>query len=232
MNFVVVIPARGGSKSIPLKNIQLLGGRPLISYTIEYAKQSKKVSHVVVSTDNEEIAQISKKYGAEVPFLRPDEISGDAVQDYPVIKHALEVLEGIYQEKIDAIVWLRPTSPLRPVSLIEKAYSLLEEHPNCTSIRSVVKSTEHPYRQWKINGVFMEGVSSNIFESYNMPRQKLPDVYFQSGDIEVVRRETILNNTISGDRVIPLIIQQKDMLDIDHFNDLKKAEHKLNQKQV
>jgi len=229
---IALIPARGGSKSIPLKNIQLLGGKPLIAYTIEYSKQCKNVSHTVVSTDNEEIALISKKYGAEVPFLRPDDISGDAVQDYPVIKHALEALEGVYQEKIDAIVWLRPTSPLRPIGLIEKSYSLLEEHPNCTSIRSVVKSTEHPYRQWQINGEFIRGVSSNIFESYNMPRQELPDAYFQSGDIEVVRRETILNNTISGDRVIPLIIQQKDMLDIDHFNDLKKAEHKLNQKQV
>jgi len=228
MNIVVVIPARGGSKSIPLKNIQPLGGKPLISYTIEYAKQCKEVSHVVVSTDNEQIAQISKKYGAEVPFLRPVEISGDAVQDYPVIRHALETLENLYKERIDAIAWLRPTSPLRPDGLIEKSCLLLKKYPNCTSIRSVVKSTEHPYRQWYMNDNFIEGAALNVLEPYNLPRQLLPDAYFQSGDIEMVKRETILNNTMTGDKVVPLIISRDNMLDIDYIDDITNAENKLN----
>jgi len=230
MNLVVIIPARGGSKSVPLKNIQMLGGKPLVAYTIEYAKQCKIISHIVVSTDNKEIASISKKYGAEVPFIRPDDISGDTVQDYPVIKHALKILENKYKEKIDAIVWLRPTSPLRPSGLIEKARSFLEKYPNCTSIRSVVKSSEHPYRQWYINNNFMSSATSNVHEPYNIPRQVLPNAYFQSGDIEVVRRETILKNTMTGDKVVPLIIEQNEMLDIDYANDLKDAENKLNKK--
>jgi len=227
MNIVTVIPARGGSKSIPLKNIQLLNGKPLVAYTIEYSNQCNLVSHTVVSTDSDAISDIAKTYNAEVPFIRPTEISADETQDFPVIKHALITLEKIYQKKIDAIVWLRPTSPLRPKKLIERAVDILKTYPKCTSIRSVVKCTEHPYRQWEMKGDYMEGVIREVNESYNLPRQKLPDVYFQSGDIEVVRRETIINGSMSGDRVAPLLLEQEEMLDIDHYADLQNAELKF-----
>ena len=227
MNIVTVIPARGGSKSIPLKNIQVLNGKPLVAYSIEYSNSCDSVSHTVVSTDSENIANIANKYNAETPFLRPVDISQDETQDFPVIQHALIALEEIYNEKIDAIVWLRPTSPLRPANLIERAVDILRTYPECTSIRSVVKSTEHPYRQWIINGEFIEGVIKEVDEPYNLPRQKLPDVYFQSGDIEVVRRETILNGSMSGGKVAPLFLEQEEMLDIDHFEDLRNAELKF-----
>jgi len=229
MNIVTVIPARKGSKSIPLKNIQLLNNRPLLSYSIEYSEKCLLISHTVVSTDSCEIAEIAREFGAETPFIRPGDISQDDTQDFPVIQHALERLEEIYMQKIDAIVWLRPTSPLRPEGLIERAVRILKENPDSTSVRSVVKSSEHPYRQWFSDGKAIRGVinSPHVYEPYNIPRQQLPDVYFQSGDLELVRRETIISGSISGNKVMPLIIEQDEMLDIDHYSDLRGAENKI-----
>ena len=118
-NIYSVIPARGGSKSIPRKNIKLFKGNPLIKYSIDYSKASKLINKTIVSTDDDEIADIAENLGAEVPFMRPSELAGDLIQDYPVIVHALEEMEKIYSETIDMIVLLRPTSPLRPKNLIE-----------------------------------------------------------------------------------------------------------------
>ena len=229
MNLVTVIPARGGSKSIPFKNIQALNGEPLLSYSIEYSKKCHLVKDTIVSTDSEKIADVAKKYGASVPFLRPKSISGDETQDFPVIHHALEALEKIYGEKIDAIIWLRPTSPLRPSNLIERAVDILTKNPDCTSVRSVVESSEHAYRQWSLLGDgAITGVINSVLEPYNIPRQKLPDVYFQSGDIELVRRDTIINGSITGNKVFPLILEQEEMLDIDYPDDFRSAEKRIN----
>jgi len=227
MNIIALIPARGGSKSIPLKNIQLLGGKPLIAHTILYAKKSPLLNGVFVSTDNKKIAEISKKFGAEVPFLRPANISGDLIQDFPVISHSLKQIESLKNKKIDAICWLRPTSPLRPEGLIERAFDILTNNPGCSSIRSVIESSQHPYRQWIIENDSLKSVIKDSDEPYNLPRQVLPKVYFQSGDIELVRRETILNGSISGEKVLPLIIKQEEMLDIDNPQDLKDAQEKI-----
>ncbi len=226
MNIVTVIPARGGSKSIPYKNIRLIGGKPLLAYSIEYSKKCPLISHTVVSTDSEKIAVAATEYGAELPFMRPSEIAGDHVQDYPVIAHALEQIELHYQEHVDAIAWLRPTSPLRPAGLIERAVEILESNPTVSSIRSVVESTEHPYRQWFLSEGRLKTASSLAppAEPYNVPRQQLPHAYFQSGDIEVVRRETILTGSMSGTEIAPIFLAQDEMLDIDHFEDLKNAE--------
>jgi N-acylneuraminate cytidylyltransferase len=229
MKLVTVIPARGGSKSIPLKNIQPLKEIPLIAYSINYSKSCPLISKTIVSTDSNEIAKIAKKYGAEIPFMRPNNISGDEIEDFPVIDHALKFLEKEYGEIIDAVVWLRPTSPLRPAMLIEKAVKLLEKFPECTSIRSVVPSSEHPYRQWKLVNNYIDSAVSGVktSEPYNLPRQKLPKMYFQSGDIELVRRSTILKGSITGNKVLPLVISKNEMLDIDNFSDLHGAEVKL-----
>ena len=229
MNIVTVIPARKGSKSIPLKNIQLLNDKPLLSYSIVYSTKCPLISHTVVSTDSNRIAKISREFGAEVPFIRPDDIAQDDTQDFPVIRHALEQLEERYMKKIDAIAWLRPTSPLRPEGLIERAVRILEKNPDCTSVRSVVGSSEHPYRQWLSDGKTIKSVVSDlhVYEPYNIPRQQLPDVYFQSGDLELVRREAIISGSISGNKVMPLIIEQGEMLDIDHYSDLRSAETKI-----
>jgi N-acylneuraminate cytidylyltransferase len=224
---IVIIPARSGSKSLPNKNILPLHGKPLLCYSVAYALGCKSVDKVVVSTDSEQIANIAKKCGAETPFLRPNKYSQDNTRDYPVMKHALEFFEGI-DEIYDIYVLLRPTSPIRPNGLIEMAVKILEDNPFASSVRSVAKIKEHPYRAWCIESDgSMRGGIVGVEEPYNIPRQELPDMYFQTGDIEAIRRVTLLNGSVSGGCVYPLIIEHNEMVDIDHINDFKNAEEKL-----
>jgi len=223
MNIISVIPARGGSKGIPKKNIKLLNGRPLIDFTIQYSLNCNLINKTVVSTDSEEIANIAIKSGADVPFLRPGEISMDETQDFPVFKHALIELEKFYGEEIDLFILLRPTSPFRPIGLIEEGINKMIENPNASSLRSVTISKEHPYRQWVENGQYIIGYEQNVFESYNIPRQLIPKVYFQTGDIEIIRRSTLIDGSISGSHIIPLIIEHEQMLDIDTEKDWLKV---------
>jgi N-acylneuraminate cytidylyltransferase len=219
MNIYTIIPARSGSKGIPKKNIKLLNGHPMIDYTIKYSLNSTLIKRTIVSTDSEEIAKISIYSGAEVPFLRPIEIAQDNTQDFPVLQHALIELENLYNEKIDFLVLLRPTSPFRPLGLIEIGISKMIKHPLASSLRSVTITKEHPYRQWEVNGEFITGYEKNVFESYNIPRQLIPKVYFQTGDIEIIRRSTILAGSVSGTNILPLIIEHDQMLDVDTEND-------------
>lgn len=227
MKICTVIPARGGSKSIPKKNIQSLHGKPLIEYSIKYSLKCPLVAHTVVSTDSEEIAEIARNCGAEVPFIRPGDLAQDDTQDYPVFRHALNTLEELYNEQINVIVLLRPTSPLRPPGLIEKGIALLKRFPEASSVRSVTPSSEHPFRQWKMMGEYMVGYETEVFEAYNVPRQQLPSVYFQTGDLEIIRRQTLLDGSISGERILPLIIKPEEMVDIDNMSDWHKAEEQL-----
>jgi CMP-N,N'-diacetyllegionaminic acid synthase len=224
---IVIIPARGGSKSLPNKNILPLNGKPLLCYSVTYALDCKSVDKVVVSTDSQDIADIAKDCGAETPFIRPSEYSQDDTRDYPVMKHALEFFDGI-GEIFDIYVLLRPTSPIRPSGLIERAIKILENNPSASSVRSVAKIKEHPYRAWcDGSDGSMRGFVDSIVESYNIPRQELPDIYFQTGDIEAIRRITLLNGSVSGHNVFPLVIEHDEMADIDHINDFKNAEEKL-----
>ena len=224
MKTLVVIPARIGSKSVPKKNIKLLKNKPLINYTIEYALNSNLPDKIVVSTDSEEIANIARKAGAEVPFIRPKELAEDNVRDFPVAYHAITTIEKISSENYDYLVWLRPTSPFRPKNLIERCIEILNNNPDATSVRAVTPSSEHPYRQWTKDGRFIVGFDAKE-EVYNWPRQELPQMYFQTGDIEVIRRETILSGSISGNKVMPVLIDNEEYLDIDNESDWKKAEN-------
>jgi N-acylneuraminate cytidylyltransferase len=229
LKVIVIIPARSGSKSLPKKNILPLNGKPMLCYSVEYGLNSDIVSKVVVSTDSEEFAQIARKCGAEVPFIRPYEFAQDNTRDYPVMRHAFDYFESI-GEIYDIYILLRPTSPLRPKGLIEKSIEIISKNPTATSVRTVAKIKEHPYRAWIINNDgSMSGFVSNIEESYNIPRQELPEVLFQTGDIESIKRETILKGSVSGDKVFPLIIDYIDMVDIDELNDLSNAEKRIKQ---
>tara|TARA_Y100001935_G_C17176548_1_gene442909 strand:- start:140 stop:838 length:699 start_codon:yes stop_codon:yes gene_type:complete len=225
---LTVIPARGGSKSIPRKNIKYFRGLPLIQYSIDYSLKSNLVEQTLVSTDDKEIAKVSQNLGAEVPFLRPVRLADDDVQDFPVFEHALINAEQIYKKQFDLVVLLRPTSPLRPKGLIEKGVELLLKNKQASSLRSVTCSLQHPYRQWYKDGDFIRGFVENQknIEPYNLPRQKLQKLFFQSGDIEIIKRETILSGSISGKNVIPLLIDQKDVHDIDSYSDFINAERK------
>ena len=127
---------------------------------------------------------------------------------------------------IDIIILLRPTSPLRPKGLIEEAVSMLENNPKASSVRAMTKSKEHFYRQWKKDGDYIQSFveDQSVHEPYNIPRQFLPNSYFQTGDIEVIRRSTLINGSVSGDFVLPLMIDSEAVFDIDHTNDLSLAE--------
>ncbi|MGJ0372647.1 acylneuraminate cytidylyltransferase family protein [Aliarcobacter cryaerophilus] len=228
LKVAVIIPARSGSKSLPKKNILPLNGKPMLCYSVAYGLKSEVVSKVVVSTDSEEFADVARSCGADVPFIRPAQYAQDNTRDYPVMRHALDYFESI-GEIYDIYVLLRPTSPLRPYGLIEKALDIITKNPTATSVRTVAQIKEHPYRAWKIkeNGS-MSGFVTDVNESYNIPRQELPIIYFQTGDLEVIKRETLLQGSVSGDNIFPLVINYKDIVDIDDIDDLKKAKIKIN----
>jgi CMP-N,N'-diacetyllegionaminic acid synthase len=225
MKIITIIPARSGSKSIPKKNIQLLAGKPLLAYSIEYSLRSKIVCRTIVSTDSEDIAKLAVDHGADVPFMRPSCFADDTSVDYEFMRHALDYFEAEGQI-YDAYVLLRPTSPVRPVGLIEQAALLLEDFPDATSIRCMAQVNEHPYRIWTGDGP-VHPVLDDLSEPYNMPRQLLPKMLFQTGDLEMVRRDTLLSGSVSGECVYPLLIDHQAMIDIDNWHDLDKANERL-----
>ena len=229
MNIVTVIPARGGSKSIPRKNIISLGGYPLIKYTIDYSLKSELISKTIVSTDDQEIAKTAIKYGAEVPFIRPSELAEDDVPDYPVMLHALTEVEKNIESNVDIIILLRPTSPLRPEGLIERGVDIMKNNPEATSVRAVTSSKEHYFRQWKKDQKYIVTVkdTDSVVEPYNIPRQFLPESYFQTVDIELIRRKTLISGSVSGNYVMPLVIDSDSVYDIDNLSDLILAEKKF-----
>lgn len=220
-NIIALIPARSGSKGIHKKNIMNFKGKPLIAHSINYAQKCPLIGDIIVSTDSNEFSNIANQYGARTPFLRPKELSGDDVEDFPVVSHALKFLENEENKKIDYIALLRPTSPLRPINLIEKAFDLININELASSVRTVVPSRQHPYRQFRIHNGRMISYCDDVREPYNIPRQKLPKTYFQSGDLEFIRRNTILKGSVSGDFIVPLFINEADLFDIDLPEDLK-----------
>ncbi len=248
---LALIPARGGSKSIPRKNIRPFAGHPLIAYSIAAGLAAETVTRVVVSTDDEEIAAIARRYGAETPFLRPAELSQDNTPDLPVFQHALRWLaekEGYYPE---IVVQLRPTSPFRRVRHIDEAVHILAKHPEADSARTVCIPFQNPFKMWRIDpDGFMHPLipdvemvkpasdgahtgASRRWEPYNMPRQALPDVYWQTGYVDVAWADTILTkDSMTGERILPLVIDPSEWIDIDSPDDWRRAERLLESGEV
>ena len=229
---LAIIPARGGSKSIPRKNVRAFSGHPLIAYSIAAAKQAHSITRVIVSTDDEEIAAVARAYGAEVPFLRPAALAQDATTDFPVFEHALRWLRENEDYQPEIVVQLRPTSPIRPRTCVDDAISILREHPDADSVRGVVPSGQNPYKMWRISdeGPMQPLLMEGFQEAYNMPRQILPTTYWQTGHIDAIRVETILKKgSMSGDVIMPLIIDPHYTVDIDNPRDWGRAEWLLGQ---
>ena len=226
---LAIVPARGGSKGIPKKNIRDFAGFPLISYAITAGLRSEYVTRVVVSTDDEEIAGVAKKWGADVPFMRPKEIAEDHTTDLPVLIHCLDWLEKNENYIPDIVVWLRPTSPIRPKWCVDRAVSLLLQHPDGDSVRGVVKAGQNPFKMWKLNenSGQMEPILDlpGVDEPYNAPRQLLPPIYWQTGHIDAIWVKTIKEKqSVTGDILFPLIIPEKYIVDIDFPEDWPDAE--------
>jgi len=227
---LALIPARGGSKSIPRKNIRLLAGHPLIAYSIAAGLAAETVTRVVVSTDDEDIAEISRQYGGEIPFIRPSEYAQDDTPDLPVFQHALEWLDEVEGYRPDIVVQLRPTSPFRRVWQIDQAVSLLIENPKADSVRTVCVPFQNPYKMWRIgpDGYLRPLLEADIHEPYNAPRQELPVVYWQTGYVDVAWTDTLLSkNSMTGDDILALIIDPGDWVDIDSPDDWHRAERLL-----
>ena len=226
---LAIIPARGGSKSIPRKNIKLFGNFPLLAYSISAALKSRTVDRVIVSTDDEEIADIARENGAETPFLRPAEFSQDDTLDFPVFEHALEWFQQNEKWYPDVVVHLRPTTPIRPLSCVDDGVGLLLETPGADSVRSLVPSRQTPFKMWKIDGDFIVPIiKSKYDEPYNMPRQKLPSTYTHSGHVDVIRATTITNKkSLTGDKILPLFLDSRFTVDIDDPEDWEYAEWML-----
>ena len=226
---LAVIPARGGSKGIPRKNIRDFAGYPLIAYSIAAGLQAECVTRTIVSTDDEEIAAVARAYGAETPFMRPAEFSQDNTLDLPVFRHVLEWLAENEDYHPQVVLQLRPTSPVRPRSCVDDAVRILLDHPKADSVRGVVEAGQNPFKMWKIEGSSgqmqpLTGVE-DIREAYNAPRQVLPMVYWQTGHIDAIRPRAILEkNSMSGDIIMPLIIDPRYTIDIDSPSDWKKSE--------
>lgn len=226
---LALIPARGGSKSIPRKNIIDFAGHPLIAYSIAAGLAAETVTRVIVSTDDDEIAAISRGFGAETPFLRPVEHSQDNTPDLPVFIHALEWLAENEGYQPDIVLQLRPTSPFRRVRHIDEAVYRLVERPDADAVRTVCVPFQNPFKMWRIglDGLMVPlgtelGVSD---EPYNQPRQALPEVYWQTGYVDAAWADTILTKkSMTGDAILPLVIDPSEWIDIDSADDWRRAE--------
>lgn len=217
---LAVIPARGGSKGIPRKNIKLFAGYPLISYSIAAGLQAQSVTRVIVSTDDEEIAAVSRQFGAETPFLRPSELAKDQTTDLPVFEHALQWLKENQGYSPDLVIQLRPTSPIRPRGCVDEAVELLQQHPEAHSVRGVVPSGQNPYKMWRLDGTDQPMTPllelPTVAEPFNAPRQALPSTYWQTGHIDVIRPRVILEQkSMSGSVILPYLIDARYTVDID-----------------
>lgn len=229
MEVLAIIPARGGSKGVPRKNIKLLAGKPLIAWAIEAAKATPLVTRVVVSTEDEEIASVARTYGAEVPFVRPSEFANDLSTTLEVLEHALTYLIEHERYGPDIVLLLPPTAPLVLPSDIAHGIDALMNDPSADSIRPVVPSAKHPYKNLRIeNGYLRPFYEANITgfeEPYDMPRQLFPDAYVYSGAFQVIRAKTIFEHkSLSGARMGYIHMSLERSVNIDTLDDFMYAD--------
>lgn len=219
-----IIPARSGSKGIPDKNIMDFKGKPLLSWSIQQAQQCKYNMKIIVSTDSEKYAEISKQYGAEAPFIRPDKISGDTSTDFECIKHCIDWLKEKENYEPDIILHLRPTQPCRKVEDINMAIEIfISNRDKYDSLRSVIPIEKSPYKMYSINNEELTPLFNevnNIKEPYNQARQILPQCYLHNGYIDILNADILKNDTISGNRIYPFVMNNDNNIDIDEKKDI------------
>jgi N-acylneuraminate cytidylyltransferase len=234
-HILALVPARGGSKGLPRKNILPIGGHPLIAWSIAAGLQAETVDRVVCSTDDPEIAEVAARCGAEVPFLRPAELAMDDTLDLPVFQHAMDWLEREQGWRADVVVQLRPTSPLRFPGQVDEAVRLLLANPQASGVRTVIPAPANPFKMWLLpestHDEWMRPLLevTGMTEPFNMPRQKLPQAYWQTGTIDVVRADVIRAGQMSGQRLLPFLVDPRQSIDIDGPSDLQAAAERVDQ---
>jgi N-acylneuraminate cytidylyltransferase len=223
-----LIPARSGSKGVEDKNIRDLCGKPLLAYSIAIGKQVKSIDRVIVSTDSAYYADISQSFGAEVPFLRPKEISGDLSSDYEFVKHTLDWLYETEQYQPELIVHLRPTSPLREQQVVQAAIDHIKKNPSATALRSVNEMSESAYKTFEIEDGFLKCLVSGSFDldAANRPRQEFATTYQPNGYVDIIRSSCVLaNNVIHGNCVLAFHTPRAG--EIDTLDDFDYLEYQL-----
>lgn len=235
LEVLALVPARGGSKSIPRKNVLPVNGRPLIAWSIGQALAARRISRVICTTDDDEIASVALAHGAQVPFRRPADISDDTAVDFEFHLHALEWLRDNEGYCPDLVVQLRPTHPVRRPGTIDRAIDLIARHPEADSLRAVRMAVFTPYKMWRARPdgfltplLTLEGCP----EPYNQPRDLLPPVLQQDGYIDITRPRTVFElGSTTGNMIIPFPVDDEPVIDIDYPADLVEA-HRLVQAHV
>lgn len=223
MKVLGIIPARGGSKGVPRKNIKFLGDKPLIAHSILSAKNSN-LTDVIVSTEDEEIAMCAADWGLKPLFLRPDELATDNAKSIEVAIHALLEFEGLTNQVFDAIMLLQPTTPFRSSVDINNALILLNNDMESDSVISVVDvGGNHPARMKYIkNGYLIDPPFCEIQENQN--RQELEPMYIRNGAIYLTKRQVILNKSFKGSKSLALVMEKDRSINIDTISDFEYAE--------
>lgn len=227
MRVWVWIPARGGSQSIPRKNIRMMGQHPLIAYSIIYAKQFDFVEKILVSTDDEEIASIAIQYGAELTCntLRPAHLAGNYTRDEEVLDYIVRHYESINQVP-DWWVQLRPTYPFRPMNLLRELYETFMLNETTHAVRTIVKSEHPPMKMYRMDRNRLVPLFQNwedVNAPYEAPRQLLPTCYWHNGCIDIIKHSTFLEHRtcFPTDLVIGYEMDRKETWDIDTEEDWK-----------
>ncbi len=220
MDILALIPGRGGSKGVPRKNIKEMCGKPLLAWTIEEAQKSKHINRIVLSTEDEEIAQVGRAWGADVPFMRPQELAEDHTPDLPVFVHALEWLRENEGYIPDLVLHLRINSPLRTAEDIDRGIELMLENMEADAVRAVTKAPLHPLKSYRLEGnrllPFVPEEVHGIKEPYNLPWQALPRAYTTGGYLTVLKPATILEKrSMSGDHFLGFEVDSQNVVDID-----------------
>lgn len=232
---VALIPARAGSKRVVGKNVGPLAGHPLIAYTIAAAAQSRLFAAIVVSTDSGQIAEIARYYGAEVPFLRPAALAGDLSPDIEWVEHALRQLQ-VSGRVYDCFSILRPTSPFRQASTIQRAWSQFLQLDGVDSLRAVERCTQHPGKMWVVRGARMMpllpfGPPEQPWHSSQY--QSLPEIYVQNASLEIAWTRVVFDGrTIAGNVLAPFFTQGAEGFDINDQRDWALAEEMIRRGQA
>lgn len=226
MRITAIIPARGGSKGVPGKNIKLLQGYPLLAYSIAACKLSTRIERTIISTDSEQIASLAARYGAEVPFMRPADLARDSSPDIEFVLHAIRWMSEQEGRLPEFLVHIRPTTPLRDPMVIDQAIEHLENDPAATSLRSVQELGEAPEKYFRVGA---DGYLTGLFpndprpEYYNLPRQAFPPAYYPNGYVDVLRVSYVVEHQkMHGDRMIGFVTPRVTEVDtMDDFARLK-----------
>ena len=221
-----IIPARSGSKGIPHKNTKLMCGYPLIAYTIAAAKLSETINRTIVSTDSREYADIAESYGAQAPFLRPAEISGDTSTDLELMEHAIQWLYEHENSVPEYFVHLRVTCPIRDPAVIDQAVALMKQHPEATCLLSACLPAGilTPYK-WLIkqDDNYFKSIFFENNDDANRPRQSYPAAYMRSVYVDILSVESLVaNGVLFGNKI--LAFETAETVDIDNMEDYEKAE--------